>query len=147
MHLETEALLMFAARREHLAQVIVPALARGDWVISDRFTDATFAYQGGGRGMSLDKLSQLEHWVHGDLQPDLTLLFDVPLEVARERLQKTRDLDKFEQEQDDFFIRVRQVYLQRASQFPQRIRVIDSTRPIDAIAHELQQVAASLCSE
>jgi dTMP kinase len=97
--------------------------------------------------MSLDKLSQLEHWVHGDLQPDLTLLFDVPLEVARERLQKTRDLDKFEQEHDDFFIRVRQVYLQRTSQFPQRIRVIDSTRPIDAIAHELQQVAASLCSK
>ena len=147
MHLETEALLMFAARREHLAQVIAPALARGDWVISDRFSDATFAYQGGGRGMSLDKLSQLEQWVHGDLQPDLTLLFDVPPEVARERLQKSRDLDKFEQEQDDFFIGVRQVYVQRAAQFPQRIRVIDSTRPIDAIAHELQQVADSLCGE
>ncbi|MFM7670414.1 MAG: dTMP kinase, partial [Betaproteobacteria bacterium] len=102
MHLETEALLMFAARREHLAQLIMPALVRGDWVISDRFTDASFAYQGGGRGLSLDKLSQLEQWVHGDLQPDLTLLFDVPLEVARERLQNSRDLDKFEQEQEDF---------------------------------------------
>jgi dTMP kinase len=147
MDLETEALLMFAARREHLAQVIVPALTRGDWVISDRFTDATFAYQGGGRGMSLDKLSQLEQWVHGDLQPDLTLLFDVPLEVARERLQRTRDLDKFEQEQDDFFVRVRQVYLQRAEAFPHRIRVIDSTRPIADISRELQQVAASLCGE
>jgi dTMP kinase len=145
MHLETEALLMFAARREHLAQVIAPALARGDWVISDRFTDATFAYQGGGRGMPLDKLAQLEHWVHSDLQPDLTLLFDVPLEVARERLQKTRDLDKFEQEQDDFFSRVRQVYLQRAAQFPQRIRVIDSTRPIDQIGRELQELATTLC--
>ena len=147
MDLETEALLMFAARREHLAQVIVPALTRGDWVISDRFTDATFAYQGGGRGMSLDKLSQLEQWVHGDLQPDLTLLFDVPLEVARERLQRTRDLDKFEQEQDDFFVRVRQVYLQRAEAFPHRIRVIDSTRPIADISRELQQVAAFLCGE
>ena len=94
--------------------------------------------------MSLDKLSQLEQWVHGDLQPDLTLLFDVPLEVARERLQRTRDLDKFEQEQDDFFVRVRQVYLQRAEAFPHRIRVIDSTRPIDEISHELQQVAVSL---
>ncbi len=144
MDLETEALLMFAARREHLAQVIVPALTRGDWVISDRFTDATFAYQGGGRGMSLDKLSQLERWVHGDLQPDLTLLFDVPLEVARERLQRTRDLDKFEQEQEDFFARVRQVYLQRAEAFPHRIRVIDSTRPVDEISRELQQVAVSL---
>jgi dTMP kinase len=97
--------------------------------------------------MPLDKLSQLEQWVHGDLQPDLTLLFDVPLEVARERLQNSRDLDKFEQEQDDFFVRVRQVYLQRASQFPQRIRVIDSTQPINKIALELQQIAASLCGK
>ena len=145
MHLETEALLMFAARREHLAQLITPALMRGEWVISDRFTDASFAYQGGGRGLALDKLTQLEHWVQGDLQPDLTLLFDVPLEVARERLQRTRNPDKFEQEQDDFFVRVRQVYLQRAQQFPQRIRVIDSTRPIDQISAELQQLAAELC--
>ena len=144
MHLETEALLMFAARREHLAQVIAPSLARGDWVISDRFTDATFAYQGGGRGLSIDKLTQLEHWVHGDMQPDLTLLFDVPLEVARERLQKSRDLDKFEQEQEDFFVRVRQVYLQRAAQFPKRIRVIDSTKPIDQISREIQQIAAAM---
>jgi len=144
MHLETEALLMFAARREHLAQVIAPSLARGDWVISDRFTDATFAYQGGGRGLSIDKLTQLEHWVHGDMQPDLTLLFDVPLEVARERLQKSRDLDKFEQEQEDFFVRVRQVYLQRAAQFPKRIRVIDSTKPIDQISREVQQIAAAM---
>jgi len=146
MHLETEALLMFAARREHLAQVIVPSLARGDWVISDRFTDATFAYQGGGRGLSIDKLTQLEQWVHGDMQPDLTLLFDVPLEVARERLQKTRDLDKFEQEQEDFFVRVRQVYLQRAAQFPKRIRVIDSTKPIDEISREIQKIAAQMSS-
>jgi len=146
MHLETEALLMFAARREHLAQVIVPSLARGDWVISDRFTDATFAYQGGGRGLSIDKLTQLEQWVHGDMQPDLTLLFDVPLEVARERLQKTRDLDKFEQEQEDFFVRVRQVYLLRAAQFPDRIRVIDSTKPIDEISREIQKIAAQMSS-
>jgi dTMP kinase len=145
MHIETEALLMFAARREHLAQLIMPALVRGDWVISDRFTDASFAYQGGGRGLSLDKLSQLEQWVHGDLQPDLTLLFDVPLEVARERLRNSRDLDKFEQEQEDFFVRVRQVYLQRAAQFPERIRLIDSTRPIPDISREVQQFAAELC--
>jgi len=89
MHLETEALLMFAARREHIAQVIMPALQRGDWVISDRFTDASFAYQGGGRQLSLARLEALEHWVHADLQPDLTLLFDVPLAVARERLSRS----------------------------------------------------------
>src|SRR3954471_803789 len=93
MHLETEALLMFASRREHLAQVIEPALARGDWVISDRFTDASFAYQGGGRKLALSKLDALEQWVHPYLQPDLTLLFDVPLEVARARLDATRALD------------------------------------------------------
>jgi dTMP kinase len=145
MHLETEALLMFAARREHIAQVIRPALDRGDWVISDRFTDASFAYQGGGRQLSLDKLRALEHWVHADLQPDLTLLFDVPLDVARERLNRSRTLDKFEQEQDDFFTGVREVYLQRAAQFPQRIRVIDSTRTIDEVTRELDGLAASLC--
>src|SRR5476649_1437425 len=103
MHLETEALLMFASRREHIAQVIEPALARGDWVISDRFTDASFAYQGAGRGMDLRKMEVLEQWVHPDLQPDLTFLFDVPLDVARARLDATRSLDKFEQEQADFF--------------------------------------------
>ena len=92
MHLETEALLMFASRREHIAQLIAPALERGDWVISDRFTDASFAYQGGGRKLSLDKLRALEQWVHADLQPDLTLLFDVPLDVARQRLDKSRSL-------------------------------------------------------
>jgi dTMP kinase len=145
MHLETEALLMFAARREHIAQVIRPALDRGDWVISDRFTDASFAYQGGGRKLSLDKLRVLEEWVHADLQPDLTLLFDVPLDVARERLNRSRTLDKFEQEQDDFFTGVREVYLQRAAQFPQRIRVIDSTRAIDDVTRELDALAASLC--
>jgi dTMP kinase len=141
MHLETEALLMFASRREHIAQVIAPALARGAWVISDRFTDASFAYQGGGRGMSVAKLEALEQWVHPDLQPDLTLLFDVPLEVARARLDATRELDKFEQERADFFAATRQEYLRRAAQFPQRFRVIDSTQSIAAIQ---QQIAAIL---
>jgi dTMP kinase len=100
MHLETEALLMFASRREHIAQVIEPALERR-WVISDRFTDSSFAYQGGGRGLPLAKLDALEQWVHPDLQPDLTFLFDVPLDV-RARLDATRELDKFEQEKADF---------------------------------------------
>jgi dTMP kinase len=117
MHLETEALLMFAVRK-HLVQVIEPALARGDWVISDRFSDASFAYQGGGRHLSLDKLNALEQWVHPHLQPDLTLLFDVPLEVARARLDATRELDKFEQEKADFFADTRKEYLRRAAEFP-----------------------------
>ena len=131
MHLETEALLMFASRREHIAQVIEPALGRGEWVLSDRFTDASFAYQGGGRGLDLSKMDVLENWVHPQLQPDLTLLFDVHLEVARLRLDASRTLDKFEREHADFFNACRNEYLRRARQFPQRIAVIDSTRSLD----------------
>jgi dTMP kinase len=144
MHLETEAMLMFAARREHLAQVIEPALARGDWVISDRFTDASFAYQGGGRQLPLAKLEALEQWVHPHLQPDLTLLFDVPLEVARARLDASRTLDKFEQEKAAFFAATRAEYLRRAAQFPERFRVIDATRTIAEVRQELTQIISSL---
>lgn len=144
MHLETEALLMFAARREHLAQVIEPALARGDWVISDRFTDATFAYQGGGRKLPLSKLETLEQWVHPNLQPDLTLLFDVPLEIARARLNAAREPDKFEQEKTDFFEATRCEYLRRAEQFPKRFRLIDSTQSIPAIQVELENILSSI---
>lgn len=144
MHLETEALLMFAARREHLAQVIEPALARGDWVISDRFTDATFAYQGGGRKLALPKLALLEQWVHPNLQPDLTLLFDVPLEVARARLDATREQDRFEQEKSDFFAATRTEYLRRAAEFPGRFRLIDSTRPVEDVHKELEKFVLSI---
>ena len=143
MHIETETLLMFAARREHLAQVIEPALARGDWVISDRFTDASFAYQGGGRKLALQKLQVLEHWVHPNRQPDLTLLFDVPLDVARSRLAATRELDRFEQEKAEFFEATRAVYLQRAQEFPQRFRVIDSTRSLDQTHARLDEILAT----
>lgn len=144
MHLETEALLMFASRREHIAQVIEPALASGAWALSDRFTDASFAYQGGGRGLSLAKLDALEQWVHPELQPDLTFLFDVPLDVARARLDATRDLDKFEQEKADFFAATRNEYLRRAAQFPERFRIIDSTRSIEAIQLELAGILDAL---
>lgn len=147
MHLETEALLMFAARREHIAQVIAPALERGEYVISDRFTDASFAYQGGGRKLSMSKLSELEHWVHPHLQPDLTLLFDVPIDVARQRLDASRNLDKFEQEKEDFFAATREVYLQRARQFPQRIRVIDSTQPIETVDQQVKALIADLVAK
>ena len=144
MHLETEALLMFAARREHIAEVIEPALARGDWVVSDRFTDATFAYQGGGRGLPRARLEVLEAWVQDGLQPDLTLLFDVPLETASARLADAREPDKFEAESRAFFDRTRQEYLRRAAESPQRFRVIDATRTIAGIQVELETILATL---
>jgi len=144
MHLETEALLMFAARREHIAEVIAPALERGKWVISDRFTDATFAYQGGGRGLATERLEVLEDWVQGGLQPDLTLLFDVPLETASERLAGARAPDRFESESRAFFQRTRDEYLRRAAQSPQRFRVIDATRSIADIRDELEKIIATV---
>ncbi len=134
---DSEALLMFAARREHVAQVIRPALDRGEWVVCDRFTDATYAYQGGGHGVARERIRELEDWIHGDCQPDLTLLFDVPLAVSRQRLSRAQDagraLDKFEREADAFFERVRAAYLERAERDPARIKVIDSTRDVDAV--------------
>ena len=145
MHLETETLLMFAARREHLAELIEPALARGDWVICDRFSDATYAYQGGGRGLERHKLQQLEQWVHGHLQPDLTLLFDLPLDVARERIAlASRVLDRFEQERADFHERVRQAYLERWHSSPGRIHVIDAQGSIETIRKSLEDVISSI---
>lgn len=147
MHLETEALLMFAARRENIAQVIQPALERGDWVICDRFSDSSFAYQGGGRHLAIEKLDALEQWVHPNLQPDLTLLFDVPIEVARLRLNATRDLDKFEREQASFFNNTRNEYLRRAAAFPQRFRIIDSTKSIAEIRAELSHLISALCEQ
>jgi dTMP kinase len=144
MHAETEALLMFAARREHVEQVIRPALQRGTWVISDRFSDASFAYQGGGRGVPLAKLEQLEQWVHGDLQPDLTLLFDIPIEVARQRLSNNASLDRFEQERGDFFERVRQAYLARTAKAPQRFAVIHAEKTMDEVKLALAKILATL---
>ncbi len=134
MHAETETLLMFAARREHIATVIEPALARGDWVISDRFTDASFAYQGGGRGVAESKIRLLEEWVQGTLSPDLTLLFDLDTASAKERQSKAGLIpDRFEQQQREFFDAVRASYLARAEQFPARIRLIDSSQSISEI--------------
>ena len=147
MDLETETLLMFAARREHIAQVILPALARGDVVISDRFTDATFAYQGGGRGVGFDKVLILENWVQGELQPDFTLLFDVPLDIARARIaaraaQTHETLDKFENESFEFFRRTRAAYLKRAEAAPQRFAIIDSTQSLDDVKKQISQAIA-----
>ncbi len=138
MHADTEVLLMFAARREQLLETIQPALDRGTWVICDRYTDSTYAYQCGGRGLPEERVQVLEQWVHGNLQPDLTFLFDAPLMVARERLEKsTPNPDKFEREQGEFFARVRGAYLQRAAQHPARLKVIDSSRTLEAIQADL----------
>ena len=144
MHAETEALLMFASRLEHIEQVIRPALQRGTWVISDRFSDASFAYQGGGRGVALDKLEQLERWVHEDLQPDLTLLFDIPIEVARQRLSNNVTLDRFEQEQGSFFEKVRQAYLARSKKHPQRFALIDAAQTPEEVKADLEKIIRSL---
>ena len=139
MGLECETLLMFAARAQHIQKVIRPALEAGHWVVCDRFTDATFAYQGGGRQLGVARIAELEKWVHPDLQPDCTWLFDVPLEVARERLDRTRDKDRFEQEANALFRRTREVYLSRAAQYPERFTVIDSTAPIEEVRLQLTQ--------
>lgn len=144
MHPETEALLMFAARKEHLVRLIEPALARGAIVISDRFADASFAYQCGGRGVDFEKMERLEQWVQGALQPDITLLFDVPVEVSLKRLQGARSPDKFEQEGAEFFGRIREAYLRRAARFPDRFRIIDSDRPLEAVVATLDDVLTSL---
>ena len=144
MSIGTEALLMFAARLEHIKQVIKPALSSGKWVVSDRFSDASFAYQGGGRGLDWDKLGQLEQWVHADLQPDMTLFFDVPVEVARQRLTNNASLDRFEQEQADFFERVRAGYHRRVQQNPQRYVVIDAAQTIDEIKNILESTIVSI---
>ena len=146
MHLETETLLMFAARREHLAKLIEPALERGEWVVCDRFSDATYAYQGGGRGLDRNKLQILEHWVHEHIQPDLTLLFDLPLDVARERIVlANRVLDRFEQERADFHERVRQAYLERAHANPKRVHLVDANRSREDIRKLLEQIISTHC--
>ena len=139
MHLRTETLLMFAARNEHLEAVIRPALAAGKWVVCDRFTDATFAYQGGGRELGGPAVQALEEWVHPDIQPDCTFFFDVPLRVARERLARSREHDRFEREDDAFFERTRAAYHQRVLQAPQRFLVLDGTLSIEALRRQLGQ--------
>ena len=144
MHVDTETLLMFAARAEHLQQLILPALNAGSWVLSDRFTDATFAYQSGAKGLNAERVLQLESWVQGQLQPDLTLLFDVPVEISVARLAQARTPDKFERESADFFTRIRNAYLSRANQNPERIAVIDSNQAIHLVEQQIIQALKSV---
>jgi dTMP kinase len=141
---ETETLLMFAARREHIAQVIEPALARGAYVLSDRFTDATFAYQSAGKGVLPSKIKELEAWVQERLQPDLTLLFDVPVSVSVERLASARAPDKFERESKDFFEKIRASYLQRASEYPARFQIVDANRPLVDVESSVKEIILSI---
>lgn len=137
---DTELLLMFAARAQHLHQIIRPALEAGQIVLCDRFTDASYAYQGAGRGVPEQRIAQLEQFVQGELRPDLTLLFDLPVEVGMQRAQARGRLDRFEQEQHDFFQAVRQGYLQRAALEPQRFIVLDASRPLTEVQQQLAVV-------
>jgi dTMP kinase len=141
MALSSETLLMFAARAEHLERIVRPALAAGHWVLCDRFTDATYAYQGGGRGLSLEKIQILEHWVQDDLQPDLTLLLDLPVALGLERAgRRSMAADRFEKEALTFFERVRTVYLQRAKCNPSRYRIVSADHSLDAVRTEIEAI-------
>jgi dTMP kinase len=147
MAVDTELLLMFAARAEHLEQVIKPAILRGEWVISDRFVDATFAYQGGGRGISTERIKQISDWTLKDLQTDVTFLFDLPVELGQQRvISRKENIDRFEQEKTDFFQKIRDCYLQRSKQEPNRIKVIDASKSINEIEIQLSTVLDKLIS-
>jgi len=144
MSADTEWLLVFAARAEHLHKVIRPALESGDWVLSDRFTDATFAYQGGGRGIAAARIAVLEEWVQDDLRPDLTLLLDVPVEAGMARIAGRGQPDRFEREDRDFFQRIRASYLQRAAAEPRRFRRIDAGAPVEQVSRGVLDAVGAL---
>lgn len=146
LHPETETLLVFAARREHLDKIILPALAAGRWVLCDRFTDATYAYQSGGSGIAWDRIGLLEKWVQGELQPDITICFDVAPEVGRSRSGRIKRPDRFEQEQVAFYKGVRQAYLRRAREHPHRIHMVDASAAIDEIQKKLEALMLRLCN-
>ena len=144
IHADTELLLMFAARAQHLQEKVFPALERGMWVLCDRFTDATYAYQGGGRGLDEGRIEVLEQWVQSEFKPDMTLLFDIPVEAGLERAGRRGQLDRFEQERETFFNSVRQTYLDRASYDPVRFRVIDASQELAAVQLQLDAIIAEL---
>jgi dTMP kinase len=145
LHPETETLLMFAARREHLDKVIVPALKAGRWVLCDRFTDATYAYQSAGSGVHWSKVGALERWVQAGLQPDLTLLFDVSPATGRKRARRRAGTDRFEREKGSYHRRVRAAYLKRAGEHPRRVRVIDAAGSIAEVNKILERILLSYC--
>lgn len=144
MSSDTELLLMFAARAQHLKEVILPAIQKGKWVICDRFTDATYAYQGGGRGIYYDRIAALENWVQGDLRPDMTIMFDLSVEIGLARASSRGELDRFEQEDIDFFNRVRNAYLERADKNPERYAIVDAEPELAIVQQSLVQVLETL---
>ncbi len=144
MHSDTELLLMFAARNEHINTKIIPALERGDWVLSDRFTDASYAYQGGGRGLDIERIEQLENWVLQDFTPDMTLLLDIPVELGMSRVESRGEKDRIELEAMDFFERVRQAYIARSEKYPQRIKLIDSSGAREHTSKQIEKILATL---
>lgn len=144
MHAQTELLLMFAARNEHIHSKILPVLEQGDWVLSDRFMDASYAYQGGGRGLDIERIAQLEGWVLQGFTPDMTLLLDVPVEIGMQRVESRGEKDRIEQENIDFFNRVREAYITRSEQYPQRIKCIDASQSADNTSSQIQAILNTL---
>ncbi|SHN93211.1 dTMP kinase [bacterium endosymbiont of Bathymodiolus sp. 5 South] len=144
MHADTELMLMFAARNEHIQTKIIPALVQGDWVLSDRFTDASYAYQGGGRGLSIARIAQLESWVLQSFTPDMTLLLDVPVEIGMQRVESRGKKDRIEQESLDFFNRVRDAYIARSKQYPERIKLIDAAQSAKNTSNQIQEILKTL---
>ena len=144
MHSDTELLLMFSSRNELIQNKIIPALEEGCWVVSDRFTDASFAYQGGGRMLNLDRISKLADWVLGDFKPDLTFLLDVTVEVGMQRIETRAAKDRIELEERAFFERVRSVFIQRSEAFPERIKLIDATASVNDIQSKIRVLIDSL---
>ena len=143
---DTELLMMFASRAEHLNRKIIPALQAGTWVLCDRFTDATYAYQGGGRNISFDRIAMLENWVQGDLRPDMTLLLDLPVETGLERARNRSEPDRFESEKIEFFENVRSAYLKIAHNEPERVKVIDASKPLEEVQMQIKSVLSNIIS-
>lgn len=142
---QAELLLLFAGRSQHITHVIKPKLTEGKWVVCDRFTDASYAYQGHGRGISLEEITALEKWVQGDLRPDLTLLFDAPVHVALQRTKRRKNQDRIEAEAEDFFQRIREGYLARAKLFPERYRIIDASLPLIKVQENITKILEQIC--
>ncbi len=141
-----ELLLMFAARSQHINTVILPAINAGQWVLCDRFTDSTYAYQGSGRGLSKTLIEQLEQMVQGDIQPDLTLYLDIDVQIGLERAGKRAELDRFESEKIDFFERVRAGYLERVAAYPERCKVIDAAQALDCVQRDIAEILSEMLS-
>jgi dTMP kinase len=139
MSADAELLMMFAARAEHLSKVILPALENNQTVLCDRFTEATYAYQGGGRQLDVDKISELEEWVQGDLRPDLTVILDAPVEIGRARAGRRSEPDRIEKEHDEFFQRVRNAYIEQANHYPHRICLIDASLDLNAVQQQIRE--------